>query len=293
MAKYKWFRLYSEAASDPKLGFLSDSQFRIWFKLLCVASEQEDRGIIELDNFILSLKVSGGSEDDLSEVLKLLEKLKIIEKKENKIIFINFEARQYDNPSDNPEEVKKRVQKSRNNKKENRNDNETSCNDNETTTKQEETNSNAYSNSNSNTNTVIDNTIQDNSNNNRNSLPTTTFQPFSESPNENETIEEGFLEKVSDYYTHLTGRPTNTNDYISMTEVLNSDILPDFSVKLNIIKQCMSELCSKNGKKIHAFAYFSGKILSEFENYRAKKQPKQTKGGEPNGGFRPVPESFV
>lgn len=34
----QWFRLYHEMLEDPKIGTLTDKQFRLWIDLLCLAS---------------------------------------------------------------------------------------------------------------------------------------------------------------------------------------------------------------------------------------------------------------
>lgn len=42
----KWLRLYSHALYDPKVQKLSPALFKHWVNLLCLASEQEERGIL-------------------------------------------------------------------------------------------------------------------------------------------------------------------------------------------------------------------------------------------------------
>ncbi len=37
----RWWRAYDEAASDPKLGLLSDELHRAWFNLMCIASSND------------------------------------------------------------------------------------------------------------------------------------------------------------------------------------------------------------------------------------------------------------
>jgi hypothetical protein len=142
----KWFRMYSEARNDAKLRSLSDSQFRIWFNLLCFAAEQtEERGsIIGYDEELLAVEVANGDVELLNETLDKLERLRIIETNENgDITFINFSKRQYDNPSDRPEEVRKRVQKHRQAKHitnvTTRNEDVTTCNEDVTTRNEEVT----------------------------------------------------------------------------------------------------------------------------------------------------------
>jgi hypothetical protein len=117
MAKLKWFRLYTEAVNDPKLKILSDKQFRIWFNLLCLAAEGEERGVVREEPFLLAVKVAGGDEQLLNETLVILERLKIVKNEHNSINFINFKKRQYEYRSSEPEEVNKRVGKCREQKK--------------------------------------------------------------------------------------------------------------------------------------------------------------------------------
>lgn len=59
MSRYPWFRMYSEARVDAKLRSLSADEFRVWFNLLCLASETGDgRGTVDMsDPFTLSLNV--------------------------------------------------------------------------------------------------------------------------------------------------------------------------------------------------------------------------------------------
>ncbi len=40
----KWFRFYSEALQDPKVQALRPELFKAWINLLCLASDQDDRG---------------------------------------------------------------------------------------------------------------------------------------------------------------------------------------------------------------------------------------------------------
>src|SRR5882724_6502791 len=74
-----WFRLYHEARNDAKLRSLTDAQFRVWFNLLCYASEQPRRGTIESeDDQLLALQVSGGDVGLMSETIGKLQSLRII-----------------------------------------------------------------------------------------------------------------------------------------------------------------------------------------------------------------------
>ncbi len=45
-----WFRMYGDMPDDPKIGTLTDSQFRTWVELLCAACKAEDDGNTKLTN---------------------------------------------------------------------------------------------------------------------------------------------------------------------------------------------------------------------------------------------------
>ena len=110
----KWFRLYGEARNDAKLRALSDAQHRIWFNLLCYASEMETRGCINsVDRELLSVECAAGDVDLLNETLEKLIKLRIVTAEDENVCFVNFMKRQYDKPSDTPARVSERVSRHR------------------------------------------------------------------------------------------------------------------------------------------------------------------------------------
>lgn len=115
--KLAWFRVYHEARNDAKLRSLTDAQHRLWFNLLCLASEQAERGTIVVDDYdLLSLEVAGGDDALLQATLDRLVKLRIVEVDDDIIYFINFLNRQYDKPSDMPEATRDRKRKERDRK---------------------------------------------------------------------------------------------------------------------------------------------------------------------------------
>jgi hypothetical protein len=134
-----WFKMYHESRNDPKLDTLTDAQFRVWHKLLCYSSEQPSRGIIEFRSMkLLAIHVAKGDVALLEETLQTLQELEIVQFEDNEVDFINWNKRQYDSPSDNPENVRERVARHRAQKREETpitdndnpsNDDVTSCND--------------------------------------------------------------------------------------------------------------------------------------------------------------------
>ena len=110
----KWFRLYGEARNDAKLRVLSDAHHRVWFNLLCYASEMETRGCINsVDRELLSVECASGDVDLLNETLAKLVKLRIVTAEDENVCFVNFMKRQYDKPSDSPARVSERVSRHR------------------------------------------------------------------------------------------------------------------------------------------------------------------------------------
>ncbi len=130
----KWFRLYSEARNDSKLKHLEDDEHRVWFNLLCLSNDQPTRGSIAYHSyFLLSVEVASANEELLKRTLEKLKLFRIVEDTDNTVTFINFKKRQYDNLSDRPENVRRRVQRYRKNKEKESvttgNDHVTACND--------------------------------------------------------------------------------------------------------------------------------------------------------------------
>jgi len=121
MNNLPWFRMWSEARNDKKLATLTDAEHRVWFNLLCYASDQKgSRGaILDYDRDLLAIEVSNGDVDLLVDTLKKLDRLRIVRATvESEITFLHFEDRQYDKESDKPTAVRERVQRHRQKAKE-------------------------------------------------------------------------------------------------------------------------------------------------------------------------------
>ena len=112
--KYPWFRLYTEIRSDGKMLVLDDHEFRIWINLLCLAAESKDRGVVSLDGNVaypvdVLSRLLFTDPKRLTSALEKFEKpLQMIENTDGVIRILNFIERQYDNPSDRPENVRER-----------------------------------------------------------------------------------------------------------------------------------------------------------------------------------------
>jgi len=65
----QWFRLYHEMLDDPKVGTLTDAQFRLWVDILCLASISRDSGNTELTVTETEWKLRRNINETLQELL--------------------------------------------------------------------------------------------------------------------------------------------------------------------------------------------------------------------------------
>jgi hypothetical protein len=122
----KWFRLYHEARTDAKLDSLPDDEFRVWFRLLCFANEQEERGVIQgFSDRLLAVEVARGNVELLTRTLDALTELRIVERDDSAVVIRAWGKRQRKS-----DDVAARVADYRSNepKPENGNDTVTECN---------------------------------------------------------------------------------------------------------------------------------------------------------------------
>ncbi len=91
----QWLRLYHEARNDAKLEALPDDMFRVWFRLLCFAGEQPERGaVIGFDMELLAVEVARGDVDLLARTLDRLRVLRIVSVESDEITFVQWDKRQ-------------------------------------------------------------------------------------------------------------------------------------------------------------------------------------------------------
>lgn len=133
-----WWKAYNRMVGDPKLTSLSDGDHRLYIGLLCLASENKRRGVVEYDRGIPltaaqiaeQVKVrafrQGGILEPDAEVraaLGRLEKACLIRLRSRAghadpvILIRNWRSLQEGKPSDRPEATKQRKRKSRKAKK--------------------------------------------------------------------------------------------------------------------------------------------------------------------------------
>jgi hypothetical protein len=111
----KWFRFYDEILDDPKLFNLSDSEFRCFVNLLCLANKrsrdtqgQVKRGSIDVQGVNL-LRLLRCHHKTFESTTRKLMQLSIISNNGNGIEFIHWDKRQYES-----DDVNIRVKRYRN-----------------------------------------------------------------------------------------------------------------------------------------------------------------------------------
>ena len=90
----KWFRLYTEIIDDPKLQKLSDSEFRDFIYMMCLACETEKDGLIPHSKEDIAWRLRRDV-TSLCDALVTLEKQHIVNDNGEGIRFLNWEKRQY------------------------------------------------------------------------------------------------------------------------------------------------------------------------------------------------------
>jgi len=110
-----WFKMHCEALTDAKLRAFTDAQHRCWFSLLCgAAASEEKRGSFTITNEIVAaIEYANGDEEVLRSTLDRMLKWEMLDQDGATFTFRNFEKRNARKPSDDPEEVAKRVNKCR------------------------------------------------------------------------------------------------------------------------------------------------------------------------------------
>lgn len=95
-----WWRAYNEAVNDPKLQLLSDSLFRAWFNVMCIASANGGN-LPPLKDIAFTLRIQPTK---AAQVLAQLHTAGLLDKTETGFIPHNWNGRQY--KSDEPKAAK-------------------------------------------------------------------------------------------------------------------------------------------------------------------------------------------
>src|SRR6185312_8593551 len=112
-----WWRAYNEAVNDPKLQLLSDSLFRSWFNLMCIASAKDGElpPITDL-SFTMRMK-----QEKVCQILTQLHAAGLLDKTETGFVPHNWNGRQYKSDVTDPtapQRMKRYRQRKRNDRNE-------------------------------------------------------------------------------------------------------------------------------------------------------------------------------
>lgn len=87
-----WFRMYGDMPDDPKIGTLSDAEFRTWVELLCAACKANDAGNTQLTKET----VNWALRRDVTVTVTTLSQRELVTENENgEYIIKAWEKRQY------------------------------------------------------------------------------------------------------------------------------------------------------------------------------------------------------
>ena len=86
-----WWRAYNEAVHDPKLQLISDSLFRVWFNLMCIASSNDGK-FPALKDVAFTLRLSP---EKAATALAQLHGAGLLDKTETGFVPHNWNGRQY------------------------------------------------------------------------------------------------------------------------------------------------------------------------------------------------------
>lgn len=104
MTGMPWFRIYHEMLDDPKIGTLSDAEYRLWIELLCLACRAGKQGDTSLTIKDIEWQLRRESKGNVSETLHELLHRGLVELNTNgngkETIFITkWKSRQYQSDS--------------------------------------------------------------------------------------------------------------------------------------------------------------------------------------------------
>jgi DnaD/phage-associated family protein len=97
---------------------LDDHQFRLWVMLMCLAAESKTRGVVQMAPGVpypvpALVRILKTTEDNFATALSMFESLEMIEQTSEGIVLLHWLYRQYENPSDRPEQVNERKKRHR------------------------------------------------------------------------------------------------------------------------------------------------------------------------------------
>lgn len=106
-----WIKLYTEIVSDPKIGRLTDRQFRTCINLFAIAGIEDNGGVLpNISDLTWRLRIK---EDALNNDMQALARVGILKKSGDTWTVAKFDTRQAKPPSASKDAVRERVQRHR------------------------------------------------------------------------------------------------------------------------------------------------------------------------------------
>lgn len=90
----RWFRMYNELIDDPKVDKMSDKTFKFFVFTMCLASEEDQEGYINLTERDISWRLRMRSKTIKTSIKELID-LKIIANNNGHLQLINWNKRQF------------------------------------------------------------------------------------------------------------------------------------------------------------------------------------------------------
>ena len=103
MSKMPWFRMYHEMVDDPKIGTLTDSEFRLWVELLCLACQACNGGNTNLTVTETEWKLRRSVSETLPKLLHIgIVTLHADERGKETILISKWKNRQFQSDTSTP-----------------------------------------------------------------------------------------------------------------------------------------------------------------------------------------------
>lgn len=113
MSRYRWLKLHHDIIADIKLRRFSPAEKWAWVVILCLASQSTKRGIVTADPEDVAEACEFNNFQDWLYFRDKLVAKGMVELTSDGLLVCNFAERQYDNPSDAPDETRERKARQR------------------------------------------------------------------------------------------------------------------------------------------------------------------------------------
>ncbi|MES2462752.1 MAG: phage replisome organizer N-terminal domain-containing protein, partial [Armatimonadota bacterium] len=109
-----WLRLHDDFINDPKMRrYFSKEERYVWIALLCMANKGKVRGVVSHSDDEIAYALEMEDDEWLTLAAKFQQRGMIDRTESGDVHISNWSARQYEKPSDTPEETRIRKQNQR------------------------------------------------------------------------------------------------------------------------------------------------------------------------------------